>query len=358
MLDDPAWFGAVMGSGATAIVVSMNPGQVDALSGFAHVTAILLVIGSGTLFCWLLVRDFAFRRLGRGVMDRLRSPRSGPAYATIPGALNVLAIAVIRVWPGAGATAIGWSVLLGVALLGTALGVALTVILFVTAFEHENFRAEDLSGIWFIPETVVLLGSLLIADLAELGPVFVAQGLAVVATAVLGSGGILFAVTAVIFVNRLVMHAGLPKAGAPAMWIMISPLAVTSLALQAVSAGQKNLGGIWTSAVREGATLAAGFLWGFALWWIAAAAVVTAHVGRSALTRSAADWGFVFPTAAMVIATLTLARTWRSGWVEVVGFVLAVTLGVVWLGVTAATLATIRSGRARAAPHGDHGDVD
>ena len=100
---------------------------------------------------------------------------------------------------------------------------------------------------------------------------------------------------------------------------MISPLAVTSLAMQSVAGGDPMLGGTWTPAVAEVATFGAGALWGFALWWIAAATVVTRHAGRAALTMTAADWGFVFPAAAMVIATLTLGRRWESGLVEAIG---------------------------------------
>ena len=46
----------------------------------------------------------------------------------------------------------------------------------VGAFEHEQFQAEDITGIWFIPETVVLLGSLLFAELAPTGPPAVQRG--------------------------------------------------------------------------------------------------------------------------------------------------------------------------------------
>jgi tellurite resistance protein TehA-like permease len=290
------------------------------------------------------VRDFIVRGLGRNLAAKLRSPRTGPAYATIPGAINVLAVGVIRVWPASTSTTAGWWLLVAVALIGTVLGLWLTVVFFVGAFEHEQFEAEDISGIWFIPETVVLLGSFLFAELAPTGPAAVERSLAVLAVALLGAGGLLFGVTAVIFVNRLVLHAGVHRTGAPAMWIMISPLAVTSLALQSVAGGDPMLGGSWTPAVGEVATFAAGALWGFALWWIAAATVVTRHAGRAALTRTAADWGFVFPSAAMVIATLTLARRWQSGLVEMIGLALGVLLAVVWVGVLTGTVVGLRRG--------------
>lgn len=332
-LDDPAWFGAVMGSAATATVASLHPGRIGPLSRFADVTAAILLVASILAFAGLFVRDFLVRRLGADLAGKLRSPRTGPAYATIPGAINVLAVAVLHVWPASANSAVGWWLLIGLAGLGTTLGLMLTVVFFVSAFEHEQFPAQDISGIWFIPETVVLLGSLLFAELAPAGPEAAQRGLAVLAVALLGAGGLLFGITAVIFVNRLVLHAGVHRTGAPAMWIMISPLAVTSLALQSVAGGDPMLGGTWTPAVAEVATFAAGALWGFALWWIAAAAVVTRHAGRAAFTRTAADWGFVFPSAAMVIATLTLARRWQSGLVEAAGLALGVLLALVWVAV-------------------------
>jgi hypothetical protein len=123
---------------------------------------------------------------------------------------------------------------------------------------------RNITGIWFIPQTVVLLGSFLFAELAPTGPAAAQRGLAVLAVALLGAGGLLFALTAVIFVNRLVLHVGVHTTGAPAMWIMISPLAVTSLAMQSVAGGDPMLGGSWTPAVAEVATFGAGALWGFA----------------------------------------------------------------------------------------------
>ncbi len=343
-LDDPAWFGAVMGTGATATVASLHPGRIPALATFADVTAQVLLLGSIVAFVGLFGR-FIVRGLGRRVSSGLRSPRTGAAYATIPGAVNVLAIASVNVWTGSMGSSVGWWVLVVMAGVGTLSGLWLTVVFFVNAFEHEKVTVEDISGIWFIPETVVLLGSLLFGLLAVIGPAAAQRSLGVISVGLLGAGGLLFGVTAVIFVNRLVLHAGLHRTGTASMWIMLSPLAVTSLALQSVAGGDLMLAGSSPQGVTEAATFAGGVLWGFALWWLAAAIVVTRHAGRGALTRTSSDWGFVFPSAAMVIATLTLARRWESALVETLGLLLGAALALVWVGVLAAVVMDVRRGR-------------
>ena len=50
VLDDPAWFGAIMGSAATATVAALHPGEIGSLSGFADATAAILLIASITVF--------------------------------------------------------------------------------------------------------------------------------------------------------------------------------------------------------------------------------------------------------------------------------------------------------------------
>jgi tellurite resistance protein TehA-like permease len=126
---------------------------------------------------------------------------------------------------------------------------------------------------------------------------------------------------------------------------MVSPLSVTSLALQSVAADAALLGGRWTGAVLEMAAVLSAMLWGFALWWIAAASLITRHSGRAALTGTAADWAYVFPLAAMVIATLTLGRVWQSTLVEWLGVLLGLALVVVWIAVAARSAASLAADR-------------
>ncbi len=338
VLDDTAWFGAPMGTAATAAVLAGNPGRVATLADPLRVGAVLLLAGSVVAFVGLALRDFGVRGLGRGLPARMRSPVSGAAHATIPGSLNVVAVAALVLWPAVTSTVAGWVTVAALAGIGTSLALWLTLEFFVSAFEHPGVEARDISGVWFIPETVVLLGALLISDLARAGPVQLQRSLTVVAFALLGAGALLFLFTAMMFVNRLVLHAHDRATGAPAVWIMISPLSVTGLALQSVARDASLLGSAWSDALYEIAGFVSAMLWGFALWWIAVVAVLTRHAGRAAFTRTAADWAFVFPMAAMVIATLTLGRYWDSALVEGIAVVLALLLLAFWSAVVAGSV--------------------
>lgn len=333
-LDDPAWFGAAMGTAAVGAVAALNPGRAAALEAPSHVLGVGLLALSSLAFVVLLVRDFGVRGMGRTLRAQMRSPITGAVFATIPGSVNVIAVAAIKLWPWLTTSATGWWFVALLASVGTALGLWLTVEFFVGAFEHAQVEARSISGVWFIPETVILLGALLFSELARTAPV-AAQNLTVLAFALLGAGGILFAFTASMFINRLVLHAHNPKAEVPAVMIMISPLAVTSMALPAVALDATLVGGTWTAAVLEMSAVLAAMLWGFGLWWIAVAAMIASHARRSALTDTAADWAFIFPPAAMVLATLTLARFWQAPLVEGLGVAMSVVLVAIW-----ATVAT------------------
>lgn len=333
-LDDPAWFGAVMGVAAVGAVAASNPGNVEVLAVPGQVLGLVLLSMAVAWFILLVGRDVRLGRIGKPTLARLKDPLSGPAYATIPGGVNVVGVALLRIFPEITHSATGWILIAVITVIGTSLGLWLTVIFFVAAFEQSDFEAEDISGIWFIPETVILLGAVLTAELAVTGPVSISRTLAIASMALLGSGGILFGITAALLFNRLVLHAQVHRVGAASMWIMMSPLSVTTLVVHRVAGAGWILSGNWEPAIQAGADLMAATLWGFALWWFAAAAVLTHHAGPGALRFQPSTWGYVFPPAAMTLATLTLARHWDSGFMEL----LAVIFGISLLVITTATV--------------------
>ncbi len=341
MLDQPSWFGAVMGTGAVALVAGSDPGEMTAFAGVSTVLSWAFFLMASGFFLFLLIRSVVVRRLWRGLRAQVTDPATGAGFATVPGAVNVLALGLLRVAGFAEFPAGRW-IVLALAVIGTVLGLILTVVFFTAAFERQDFEAEDISGTWFIPETVILLGAVLFGDLSNVAAESVQRTAAVASFALLGIGLVLFGFTAMLFFSRLVLHRQSQQVGAPAMWIMLSPLSVSALAIQAVAADTSMLGGTWDPAVIQTANFLAAILWGFSLWWIAAAGVITAHLGRAALTFTAADWGFVFPTAAVVLATSTLGRFWQSGAMEALAVVFSLLLLLIWGAIFTASVYALR----------------
>lgn len=336
---DPAWFGAVMGTGGVAAVAAANPGGIAALAGATRVLGSVLLIAAALLFLLLVVRSVAGRHLS---LADVREPSIGPAYGTVPGAVLVMDAAFIALAPQVLATPGGWWAVAVWTLLGTVLAVGVTVLLFVAAFEHADFDAAQVSGTWFIPETAVLLGSFVASQLARTGPAGLAGPLTLAALVLLGAGGVLFALTAVVFFNRLIL---LPQhaSGAASMWVLISPLSVTVLAVDVGTRDAAVLLGTAGPAVHAMAIVLALVLWGFAVWWILAAGLVTWHNRGAVLHGGPSDWAYVFPPAAMTIATLTLARRWDAWAIEALGVLFSLLLAAVWVVVARAS---VRAGRA------------
>lgn len=340
LLDRPGWFAAVMGTAATATVASENPGGLPALEAWSTAIGWVLFAVSAVFCVFLVVRDFLWRRLGSRIWDDLHSPIDGPSYATIPGAINVLAVALAHLaglTPGSATT---W-IVFALAALGTSLGVALTVVFFANAFAASEFRAEDVSGTWFIPETVLLLGAMLSGMLSAVMPEQWDRSLGVIAFGLLGAGLILFGLTAVLYFSRLIQYRQ-DDTGVPSLWIMMSPLSVGALALPIVASSTADLGGAWGGAVIQAAHLMASLLWGFSVWWLAAATLVTWRTAGHPLTFTPADWGFVFPFAALVLSTLALARLWDSGLMEGLAVLFGLILTVVWTAVLIGAMTSLR----------------
>ena len=329
-----------MGTAAVSTVAAVNPGQLSSLEPASEAFDWLYWAMSVAFFVFLTIRDLAVRRLAPSIWAGLKDPAIGPGYATIPGAINVLALATLRL---TGIMDHSWGpwLVLGLAVVGTAMGLALTVVFFVNAFESDNVHAEGISGTWFIPETVILLGAILFGTIGTSLPTSWHRTMGVLSFACLGMGLLLFALTASLFFNRLVLHRQADNVGAPAMWIMISPLSVGALALPTVAANTSELSGTWGSAVIQSADFLASLLWGFSLWWVAAATLVTIHVGRRALTFTPADWGFVFPSAALVLSTLALGRLWQSGFVEGLAIAFSFFLVLLWVSVLFSAIASL-----------------
>jgi tellurite resistance protein TehA-like permease len=154
-----------------------------------------------------------------------------------------------------------------------------------------------------------------------------------------GMGFILFLLVLSLLHDRLVLHPLPLAAMAPSLVITLGPVGVGALALIRIAAAGAPVFGPLAPTVDLISLIAASMLWGFGLWWFAAAAVVMVrYLASGPLPYGMGWWAFTFPLGAFTMATLTLARAWRLSSVEDLAVGLVVLLVLLWLMVALRTL--------------------
>ena len=341
----PGWFAAVMGTAILAVATYDNPGNLAALQGTAHAAGIALAVVAYLLAAVLIVAYVArwVRHADAAVAD-LRHPVMGALYGTVPGGLLVLAVMTSVIGPSVlpdSAVTVVVAVLAGV---GGVLALAVSV-----AFAYLLFTGEApvamVNGGWFIPPVVTIIVPMallpLIPHVGGSGRLLLMLGYAFY-----GMGFLLFLLVMSLLHDRLILHP-LPGAPmAPSLWIGLGPVGVGVLALLALAHAGATVVGSAAPTVTVVSELAATGLWGFGVWWLAAAiALLVRYLRAGALPYSLGWWAFTFPLGAFTVATLTLARIWDTSVIEWFGVLLYAGLVTFWVLVSAGTVRALRSGQ-------------
>lgn len=333
-LAHPGWFGGVMGTAALSkALLAVQLGPFDGAAAAA--SWVLLLIAALAFVAAVIVQVLSLRRSSDTLRDRIESPILGPLFAAVPGGIFTLLLALTAHDPLLLQRSGFRVAVLALVVLTLLFAFWLTLIFFVAAFESEDFEAHFISGTWFLPETVILLGVLLLSAIEEASSGAGRAALAAATVAVTGAGFVLFLLTAALFFIRMVLERQHQGPGVAAVWIMMSPLSVSSLALGAAAVALPSLADIPKPTVVALISLGSGLLWGFGLWWLVAALLLTIHHGRGALTFTPGSWAYVFPMSAITLAGASLAMVWDSRAVAWVSAVLAVFTLLVWTTVAA-----------------------
>ncbi len=344
----PGWFGAVMGTAVIGIIAYQNPGDGAALTDAAHAVGVAMV-GLATVLAFVLGVPYVGRWLrhpGPAVAD-LRHPVTGALYSTFPGGVLVLAVGIATVGPSIASQAAIATVVTVLAVPGIALAFGVSVLFAYLLFVSPDVGPQSVNGGWFIPPVVNIIVPLVVLPLLpQLGKAD-ATTLIAAGYAFFGMGLLLFLLVASLLYDRLVFHP-LPAAPlAPSLWIGLGPVGVGALVLLRLSQAGSTIWGPSGAAVATLSTISATALWGFGLWWLAAATLLLAgYVRRGHLPFGIGWWAFTFPLGAYAASTLALARAWNSPLLEGLAVVLFVALVLFWLVVTAGTLRALRSGTA------------
>ena len=342
----PGWFGAVMGTAIIGVAASLDPGGIASLTSAARTLSQVMAVIAAALAVVLAVGY-----LGRFVVHPdaaladLRDPVAGALYGTLPGGILVLAATAAAIGPTWFSASTVRDLVAGLDWVGVPLAFLISVVFAYLLFVRSELVPETVNGGWFIPPVVNIVVPLVLVPLVPGSSPAVARALLLASYGFFGMGFVLYLLILTMLHHRLVLHP-LPQAGlAPSLWIGLGPIGVGALALVKMAGAGTAVFGPAGPTVSLMSKLAATALWGFGVWWLAAAALLLVHYLRSGpLPFGIGWWGFTFPLGAYTVATLTLAKAWDLSGLDWAGAGLFVLLGAFWLVVTGRTLWALRTG--------------
>ena len=325
----PGWFAAVMGTGVLALTahsLSVHWAPLSTLAGGLHWFNVLL-------FCLLavpwLLRWLRFRQ---AAMATLRHPVQASFYPTFAIALLVLAAQ--------------WLAIDGrpeMALACWWLG-AVLVFLFSFAVLFHMFRGEAVGMEHVTPAKFIPAVGLVVIPVAG-GPLLelqsgMAREFALLLNAVgLGAGMMMYVGLLGLTLQRKILAKPAVGMLTPTAWIHLAPLGVIPVSLLNL------LDQLPFAVPHEPFLLLALLLWGFGVWWVVMAGLLTLAARRAGqLPFALSWWGFTFPLGAFVAASLRIARLTGMHGVEIVGIACWCLLLVLWSLTLWRTLRGVMSG--------------
>lgn len=334
----PAWFGAVMGTGALALAVA-GQAATWGWSWLTTVAVVLLLVATG--LAAVLVPRYA-RRIGdrAALSQEIAHPAHGAMLATLPAGILVLAVAWGRIGPSL--LPVSTSLWINGVLLVLGVAIALPLAL---AWAGSMLRSapglEGVNGGWLIPPVMNLLVALALAPLIAANPGS-APLLLVVAFGFYGIGVILFLAILTLVIARLALRDPLPAAMAPTMWIPLAPAGMIGVAFMRLLESAEKAGVEGFSTGAAGLIVAAMGI-GFGLWWASFAVLELGRMRRaSTVPVHPGWWGFVFPIAAMTLSITAVGVATDSAVIQWAGALATVALTLVWVVVAARTVRMLR----------------
>jgi len=336
----PHWFASVMGTGIVAVGAAglpfTFPGQEAlAITFWALDVLLFLLVTAATAVYWRRDRALPLRQLDDPVMSHFYgAPAMG--LMTLGAATMVAGCHVVGAHPALVADWILWS-------LGTALGLSTAVAVPYRAITVHETLDDSAFGGWFMPLVPPMVSA---ATGAALVPHLGGQAQRTMVLGCYACFGLTLLATVLTLTalwQRLLRH-GLPAAGVvPTIWIALGPLgqSVTAAHHLGLVAGDAVPG--FGDAFRDFAVLYGVPVWGFAMLWLALAALLTARTARAGMPFALTWWSFTFPVGTLVTGTSGLASLTGLDLLDVAAGALYVLLLAAWATVAARTaLAVLR----------------
>ncbi|MCU1749982.1 TDT family transporter [Pseudomonas sp. 6D_7.1_Bac1] len=336
----PNWFAATMGTGVLALALAQLPVSIPGLHAFAEglwmFNIFLFLLFSGLYAArWAFFFDEARRIFGHSTVSMF--------FGTIPMGLatiiNGFLLFGLPRW-GEGvvhlAEVLWW--------LDVAMSLACGVLIPYMMFTRQEHSIDQMTAVWLLPvvaaEVAAASGGLLAPHLADAH----SQLVVLVTSYVLWAFSLPVAFSILtILLLRMALHKLPHENMAASSWLALGPIGTGALGMLLLGSdapaifAANGLPGI--GEIAAGLGLVAGItLWGFGLWWMLIAVLITLRYLRTGIPFNLGWWGFTFPLGVYSLATLKLASTLNLSFFSIFGSVLVVALAIMWLIVSKRTV--------------------
>jgi C4-dicarboxylate transporter/malic acid transport protein len=331
----PGWFTIVMGTGILAICATISPVEIPFARAFgAALWSIDVVLFAGFALLWMLaaIRD------PRAMRASLTAPRAIHLLGAPPMACFTIAVGSLDIgtglFPAAPCVAVA-QVLFIAGVAGSILSAFLVPYLMITRYE---LTQETTAGNWLLSIVPPIVASVPAALLSPTWPAEMRGDVLGVAYGLLGIGLALAAITIVLFYGRLVYHKVPEGALVTTMWIVVGPLGQSIAGMIALGRAAVT---VWPSLGQQLALAGTAYgvlVWGFAMYWLAMAIVVTIRAARKHLPFNLGWWAFTFPVGVLTAGTDALYAQTRAHIFAGASVLLLALLASMWLLVASKTL--------------------
>jgi C4-dicarboxylate transporter/malic acid transport protein len=212
-------------------------------------------------------------------------------------------------------------------------------------FTRHQHSLDAMTAVWLLPvvaaEVAGASGGLLAPHLADTQTQLIVLATSFVLWAY--SVPVAFGILAILIL-RMALHKLPHERMAASSWLALGPIGTGALGMLVLGGdapqimAQHGLGAVGETA--QGIGVIAGLtLWGFGLWWLLLATLITIRYWRAGVPFNLGWWGYTFPLGVYTVATFRLGTTLNLVFFDVAGTVLTIALGAMWLLVGAKTVA-------------------
>ncbi|MCQ2995165.1 TDT family transporter [Pseudomonas syringae] len=335
----PNWFATTMGTGILALALGQLPGNIPALWQLGKIIWLLNIVLFVVFIAMYTARWLMFFHEARQVFGH---PTVSMFFGAIPMSLATVINGLVQYGlPSWGDAVISWVHALW--WLDVAMAMACGVLIPFMMFTRQEHSIDQMTAVWLLPvvaaEVAAASGGLIAQHLTHAS----AQFNMLITSYVLWAYSVPVALSIlVILVLRLALHKLPHENMAASIWLSLGPIGTGALGMLLIGSeapaifALHGLPGVGQVAAGMG-LIVGTLLWGFGLWWMLLAVLVTVRYAREGIPFNLGWWGFIFPLGVYAVTTLKLGAMLDMAFFDVMGVFFVVVLSALWLVVASKT---------------------